>query len=241
MVRRPGFTNRNPSSGRAYRVGDYYRSNVDTDAVAQITHDDGTIPFIQLPVAYASPTWVPYSAKVYVPKDAVSVTLNHRIARVGLLQTDDNSLAQTTTLPFDRGLVSHTFDDTWQSIYDNALPVLERHHAKSTQYTLTGVIGTVDRMSLAMVEDLRARGHELGAHSVTHPDLTTVSPSALNDEVTASKTFLDALDSDTTVGFASPYRIYNRDVIGDVAPIYQSHRTTDVDSTTRKTTLMRID
>lgn len=219
--------------GQAYRVSDYYRSNVDTEVVAEVSLSDGTITFVRLPVAYRSSSWAPYSAKLYLPSNAATVTVHHRLTRVGYLETDDYSLTRTTTLPFRRGLVSLTFDDGWRSIHDEALPLLRKHGATSTQYVVTGQIGSANRMTLSQIEDFHRRGHEVAAHTVTHPDLTTLARADLEREVRDSKTLLDRRFCAPTTSFASPFGIYDEASIQAIAPVYRSHRTTDVGYNTK--------
>ena len=81
----------------------------------------------------------------------------------------------TPTLPnLDKGLVSLTFDDGTQSIYDNAIPVLNTAGFKSTQYIITsamfcadGGFGCQDFMNSSEIKSLYNSGHEIAAHTRT--------------------------------------------------------------------------
>jgi peptidoglycan/xylan/chitin deacetylase (PgdA/CDA1 family) len=214
--------------GQPYLFGDWYQSTVDTDVVALVTMRDGTTNWIQLPVASASPTtWTQYSAKIYMPANAATITLYHRLMQVGSLQTDDYSLAQTVTLPFNRGIVTLTFDDCWQSTYDNALPILTAHGVPSTQFIISGFLGQQDRMTNTEVSNLMAQGHEIASHTVTHPDLTTLAAADLSTEVTDSQSTLISLGLGPIANFATPFGIYDQTVISALMPLYDSHRTVD--------------
>lgn len=80
-----------------------------------------------------------------------------------------------------------TFDDGYRSHYTNALPILRSHG-------WSGVLN-LDLSNLApwwgihpsMVERLVAAGWEIDAHSLTHPDLTSLAGPSLRHEVRGSR------------------------------------------------------
>lgn len=68
---------------------------------------------------------------------------------------------------FDRGtkgFVSITFDDGWDSIYDNGKPVMDKYGIRSTQFIIPEILGESDRMTQAEVDDLHRQGHEISGH-----------------------------------------------------------------------------
>jgi peptidoglycan/xylan/chitin deacetylase (PgdA/CDA1 family) len=73
-------------------------------------------------------------------------------------------------------LVSLTFDDGTQDQYDNARPLLNAHHMKATFYINSGRFGTTGYLSEREVHRLATDGHEIGGHTLTHPDLVTLPP-----------------------------------------------------------------
>jgi peptidoglycan/xylan/chitin deacetylase (PgdA/CDA1 family) len=90
------------------------------------------------------------------------------------------------------GFVSIDFDDGYQSMYDNGLPLLDAVGIKTSQYIVTGspnhaivnpdqgpvgivdVSGNPDYLSWAEVQTMAANGHEIGAHTRTHQSLSTL-------------------------------------------------------------------
>src|SRR5687767_9179347 len=70
-----------------------------------------------------------------------------------------------------RGMIALEFDDGWRSQYTN-LSVLK--DIKATFYVISGKLdhqGYLEGyMTPAQVQDLNRRGHEIGCHTVTHPD-----------------------------------------------------------------------
>jgi len=126
-------------------------------------------------------------------------------------------------------MVSLTFDDGWSSIYTNGLPLLQKYGFVSTQYIISGKLNTANYMTTAMVQAFKNAGSEIGSHTVTHPDLTTLTSANLKTELSSSKTTLQKLfGTDTALDFASPYGRYNSAVITAIKQYYQSHRSTDV-------------
>jgi len=113
-----------------------------------------------------------------------------------------------------------TFDDGYRDNYEVALPVLERIGFKATFFITTGLLGKTfhaasaeyPMMSEAHVRPLAALGHEVAAHTITHPKLTRVALERATAEVQGSKCFLEDLLGSGIVSFAYPKGDYNETV-----------------------------
>lgn len=130
--------------------------------------------------------------------------------------------------PFEHGMVSITLDDGWPTQYTEARPVLQAHSLPVTYFLVTeGIrLGWTGYMTPTQVQTLVAEGNEVGSHTLTHPDLTTVSDSQLLAEVRDSQAWLRSTFGLTGVtDFASPYGAYDDRVLQALAPYYTSHRT----------------
>ena len=117
-----------------------------------------------------------------------------------------------------------TFDDGFEDFYSAALPVLMRHGATATLYGVTGAIGGTSTWLLNSGEDSRRMldwrqikeicdlGIEIGAHTITHPQLDCIPASRAKEEITGSKHALEDKLGIAVRSFAYPYGFYNKAV-----------------------------
>jgi len=105
-----------------------------------------------------------------------------------------------------------SFDDGYRSIYDYAIPILNAAGLKSTQYIITHTFADPKYMTKQQVQELYRGGHEIGAHSQTHPNLTSLSFEKAEQEIEGSKKELEALGIPVST-FAYPVGKYNQQII----------------------------
>jgi peptidoglycan/xylan/chitin deacetylase (PgdA/CDA1 family) len=116
------------------------------------------------------------------------------------------------------GLAALSFDDGLDDNHDVALPILREHGAPATVYVVSGMIGKPNPWldpSLGcrmMTEDelrtLVDAGWELGAHTVTHPDLSQLDHDACLDEMVRSRDAVAAIQGRPVRTFAYPFCLY---------------------------------
>jgi peptidoglycan/xylan/chitin deacetylase (PgdA/CDA1 family) len=87
-------------------------------------------------------------------------------------------------------IVSLTFDDG-NANQLAAAQVLKAHGLAGTFFITTSWIGTAGYLTQANLQTLASDGNEIGGHTVTHPDLTTLTPAAAAAEVCNGKTTLE--------------------------------------------------
>lgn len=227
------FTPVNVTPGKNYSYTEWYKSNIVSEVDAMVTMTDGSVQYFYLGAPGASATnWTKLNYQFTAPAGAATVTIFHVVAAKGYVQSDNFSFSEYVPAQLNRGLVSLTFDDGWRDIYTNGFPLLQKYGLKSTQYlNSTPVIdGYPDYMTYQMVKDWKANGHELAWHTRTHADITTLTATQLNTELTIPAAFLT--NTGTTLAdfknFASPYGAYNATSINAVMQKYRSHRSTDV-------------
>lgn len=87
-----------------------------------------------------------------------------------------------------RGLITFTFDDGYEAVYRNALPILDKYNFKGV-FAIPLNYQKLEQTEGAKVRPwtdwlpIRERGHEIAAHSVNHVNLTTLSPGQLDQEL----------------------------------------------------------
>ncbi|HSX32210.1 MAG TPA: polysaccharide deacetylase family protein, partial [Candidatus Saccharimonadales bacterium] len=132
---------------------------------------------------------------------------------------------------FGQALISVTFDDGWGSVYTTAMPLLDRYGIHSTQYIISDVSKDQAYMSDAQLKEVKHVGHELEAHTVSHPDITTLSDKDLTYQLQHSQHDLSKRFGGNFDDFASPYGHTDARTLAAIKQYYRSHRNVNGDYT----------
>jgi peptidoglycan/xylan/chitin deacetylase (PgdA/CDA1 family) len=119
-----------------------------------------------------------------------------------------------------------TFDDGFRNVLENAAPILRENNFRAIQFIIHDLMGATNRWDPAepqeplmtkgeVTEWLRA-GHEIGSHTLTHPDLTTLAPAQLRREIVDSKKALEDAFGVSIRHFCYPFGKLNPQVAGVV-------------------------
>jgi peptidoglycan/xylan/chitin deacetylase (PgdA/CDA1 family) len=116
------------------------------------------------------------------------------------------------------GSVALTFDDGYRSFFEHALPVLLEYQFPATVFVVSGFCGLhngwrsrqrhTSRMELMGWRELREAARlcvALGAHTVHHPDLSTLSDDEVERELRDCRTSLEDQTGQVVETFAYPY------------------------------------
>lgn len=104
-------------------------------------------------------------------------------------------------------LAAVTFDDGWLDNFVHARPILERLSIPAAYFVITGQLPGVSqdqRMTAEHLRTLRSAGMRIGAHTRSHPDLTTLDSGKLKNEILGSKQDLEAMLGEPVDYFAYP-------------------------------------
>jgi peptidoglycan/xylan/chitin deacetylase (PgdA/CDA1 family) len=121
------------------------------------------------------------------------------------LSFDDNYHSWLRTLPIlEKHRVRATFYVNWWSFRDRVSATDARHYiercglrnAASEQETT---------LSTAELREIAAAGHTIGAHTHTHPVLTTLSPEGAREEIRVCREILGSLLDRPPEHFAYPF------------------------------------
>lgn len=114
-----------------------------------------------------------------------------------------------------------TFDDGYKDNFDNVLPLTKKYGIKGVLFLLGdfSVMGNswdegedVETNRMMTVEQKKAfavNGWEIGAHTLTHQDLTKLDAERVRYELATSKLLLEEKLNIKVVSFAYPYGFYN--------------------------------
>jgi peptidoglycan/xylan/chitin deacetylase (PgdA/CDA1 family)/GT2 family glycosyltransferase len=117
--------------------------------------------------------------------------------------------------------VALTFDDGYQDLLDQALPILQEFGYPATAFVVTSLFGRSagwdakyggEMAPLANLDDIKvleAAGWEIGHHTRTHPALTELDGEQLEDEIAGGKRDLEKALGHPVQTFAYPYGIHD--------------------------------
>lgn len=121
------------------------------------------------------------------------------------------------------GLAALSFDDGMDNNHSVLLPILQEYGIPATVYVTTGIIGQPNpwlapganarMMTEAELADLVAAGIELGAHTVTHPDMSLLDQAGCVREMAESRRVLQDRFDVPALTFAYPFCRYGPDAV----------------------------
>ena len=154
-----------------------------------------------------------------------------KVTTVAPLQVRPINNTKAPLQPFSEPIVSVTFDDGWESVYTNGLPILQKDGIQTTQYIISGTMANnYSYMSEPQIKSMEDAGHEIAAHTVTHADLTTLDDQQLTYQLAYSKQVL-AKDFGPIYDFTSPYGAYNQHTLDVISKYYRSQKNAEGDPT----------
>lgn len=106
-----------------------------------------------------------------------------------------------------------TFDDGHETDFTVALPMLAEVGMTATSFIVTEWIGKPGFVTSAQLRELSRAGWQIGSHSVTHPDLLSLSPRVMREELTGSRCTLEDLLGSPVTAFAFPFGRENTAVL----------------------------
>lgn len=105
-----------------------------------------------------------------------------------------------------------TFDDGSETVYMNALPIMQKYNFTGTAYIVYNYVGIPNYMTPDQIRELYASGWELGSHSLSHTDLTE-RPDRQMDEIVESRRKLQSLLGVPILSFSYPFGTYDENSV----------------------------
>jgi peptidoglycan/xylan/chitin deacetylase (PgdA/CDA1 family) len=146
--------------------------------------------------------------------------------------------------PIEARMAAITFDDGYRNFYDQAYPVLKDYGFPATVFVVPGLWGKRGRwkgqpegspdlelMGRQELVELSNMGIDFGAHSLTHPNLTTLPLTEAVKEVVDSKAQLEQHMSREVRFFAYPFGAFDSDIRNAVSEVFLGACSTKMDFT----------
>src|SRR3990172_6758680 len=123
--------------------------------------------------------------------------------------------------PFPERSFVITFDDGYQTVFDEAFPVLQRYEMSATVFLTVGHnripmpsdgLPSLEGRSMLSWEEIREMqrsGIDFGSHTLTHPDLSRLPFERIEAEICNSKAIIEDALSAPASCFAYPYGRYD--------------------------------
>jgi peptidoglycan/xylan/chitin deacetylase (PgdA/CDA1 family) len=120
-----------------------------------------------------------------------------------------------------RRMVSITFDDGYQDFYLNVYPFLRKNKLPATVFVATGYVGKewpfVEShpkiLTWEQIEEISNHNIEIGAHTVTHPNLQQEKPEKVEHEIMKSKEEIEKHLRRTVRFFSYPFGSYTNQIV----------------------------
>lgn len=118
-----------------------------------------------------------------------------------------------TGAPLPEHPVMITFDDGYLDNYQNAAPVLEKYGLRALVNIIVQKIGTPEYMSWDQVAELERKNIDIGSHTMSHPDLTSLAAAELKDELSGSSAAITSHLGHPVYWLCYPAGDYDADVV----------------------------
>lgn len=112
----------------------------------------------------------------------------------------------------DKSLIL-SFDDGYDDFYSQARPLLLEHQMTAIAFVIYGFLDQENYLSTGQVEELVADGFEIGSHTVSHPNLTSLDDTRLQQELMESRTALERLTGKRIIAISYPSGEYDERVL----------------------------
>lgn len=118
-------------------------------------------------------------------------------------------------------MIAFSTDDGQIENYTVAKPMFESRGMKLSMAIITDSIGDTGYMSEAQIIEMQSNGHEIMSHTKSHAHLTAISIEAATEEMSGSKTALEAIGANVKA-LAYPFGETNAAVTAAALTLYES-------------------
>ena len=207
-----------------------YRANVPVIISIEYVMADGSLEYQTVTKLDPQDSWQSFTNYLTNRRDAVSARVIASSRESGQIDTRAYDMHRIADAQLKEGMVSVTFDDGWQSVADKAVPLLNEFDIKTTQYVISEASNksVAQYMTVDTLKQMKADGHEIGSHTLTHCDQTKLSNEEILANARDSKSTLENDGLGPISSFAYPYGRYDDNTQPLVARAYPLMRSSDV-------------
>jgi peptidoglycan/xylan/chitin deacetylase (PgdA/CDA1 family) len=119
----------------------------------------------------------------------------------------------TKGIPLPSKPVMLTFDDTHESHYSIAAPVLEKYGFRGVFFIMTVCIGKRNYLTADQIKMLAERGHAIQCHTYDHPSVKNISGEQWEQQIDKPVKKLEAITGKRVEYFAYPFGIWSEAAI----------------------------
>ena len=140
-------------------------------------------------------------------KRQLTLLRTHGFQTISLAQLGSFMRGEQIRLPFRPILI--TFDDGHADNFFQAFPALKEVGYSAAIFMVGINFDRANRLTVAQIREMNAHDISVGAHSMTHPDLTKTNLSGLRQEIAGSKKTAERVLRTDVGYFAYPGGFYN--------------------------------
>ncbi|MFH1899076.1 MAG: polysaccharide deacetylase family protein, partial [Patescibacteria group bacterium] len=127
-----------------------------------------------------------------------------------------------------------TFDDGYRDFYTDAFPVIKETGVKATVFVITGFVNYQNYMTNEQIKEVSQSGLvEVGAHTMSHIDLRSITPAHADSEIVGSKDYLESKLGIKVESFSYPFGGFNNEITQMVKNASYTSAVSDISGTTQ--------
>lgn len=122
------------------------------------------------------------------PFDRLKITVKQKGTGIAWASIDRIEGITATTSP----AICINFDDGYESVFTNAFPIMQARKIRGTSYIVTSYVGQQEMVTWDECREMNNAGWDIASHSNTHPNMTLLTATEIDKELTTARDILIA-------------------------------------------------
>ena len=149
------------------------------------------------------------TSDLFIKEPTTSTPVTEDATEILGTETITTELNEPIVIDPDKPMIALTFDDGPCKHTERLLDILAQYRVKATFFVIGNQIEIDNRPET--LKRIVAEGHEIGAHSWSHRDLTTLSSEDIVDEIMNTRMKIQSITGVDTRFLRPPYGAYNNE------------------------------